>query len=123
MRASVGHTDQGGILKGDQFQRTTASVNLRPNFFDGNLRVELNGRGMYTENTFANRGAIGSSVDFDPTQPVFDDTSPFGGYFTWLNTQGVQNSLAPTNPVALLDLFDDTSEVRRFIGNRSDERR
>src|SRR5690606_21526520 len=95
----------------------TASINLRPSFMDGHLSLELKGRGMYTENTFANRGAIGSSVDFDPTQAVFDDASPFGGYFTWLNAQGVQNNLAPTNPVALLDLFDDTSEVRRFIGN------
>ena len=117
VRASVGHTDQGGILKGDQFQRTTASVNLRPTLLDGHLKVELNGRGMYTENAFANRGAIGSSVDFDPTKPIFDNTSPFGGYYTWLNAEGVQNNLAPTNPVALLDLFDDTSEVRRFIGN------
>ena len=57
---------------------------------------------MYTENTFANRDAIGSSVDFDPTQSVFDENSPFGGYFTWLNSENVQNSLAPTNPVALL---------------------
>lgn len=117
VRASVGHTDQDGILKGDNFTRTTASVNLRPSFLNGHLRVELNGRGMYTENTFGNRGAIGSAVDFDPTQPVFDDASPFGGYFTWLNSDGVQNNLAPTNPVALINLRDDSSEVRRFIGN------
>lgn len=117
MRASIGHTDQGGILRGDQFQRTTASLNLRPTLLDGHLKIELNGRGMYTENNFANRGAIGSAVDFDPTQSIFDDASPFGGYFTWLNSEGVQNNLSPTNPVALLNLFDDTSEVRRFIGN------
>ncbi|SDS21512.1 SusC/RagA family TonB-linked outer membrane protein [Christiangramia echinicola] len=117
VRASLGYTDQDGVLKGDNFTRTTASVNLRPSFLDSHLTVELNGRGMYTENTFANRDAIGSSVDFDPTQSVFDENSPFGGYFTWLNSENVQNSLAPTNPVALLAFKDDTSEVRRFIGN------
>ncbi|GAA4320371.1 TonB-dependent receptor [Gramella aestuarii] len=117
VRASLGYTDQDGILRGDNFTRTTASVNLRPNFLENDLRVELNGRGMYTENTFANRDAIGSSVDFDPTQPIFDENSPFGGYFTWLNADNVQINLAPTNPVALLQFKDDTSEVRRFIGN------
>ncbi|WP_311196040.1 SusC/RagA family TonB-linked outer membrane protein [Antarcticibacterium sp. 1MA-6-2] len=117
MRASIGYTNRDGILRGDNFSRTTASINLRPNFLDGSLRVELNGRGMYTENTFANRDAIGSAVDFDPTQGIFDANSPFGGYFTWLNSDNVQNSLAPTNPLALINLRDDTAEVRRFIGN------
>ncbi len=117
VRASVGYTDQDGILKGDNFTRSTASVNLRPSFLDGQLKVELNGRGMYTENSFANRDAIGASVDFDPTQSIYDDASPFGGYFTWLNSDGVKNNLSPTNPVALINLKDDNSEVRRFIGN------
>lgn len=116
-RASIGYTDQDGILKRDNFTRTTGSVSLRPTFMDGHIKVEINGRGMYTENTFANRDAIGSSVDFDPTQSIFDANSPFGGYFTWLNSEGVQNSLAPTNPVALINLKDDTAEVRRVIGN------
>lgn len=116
-RASIGYTDQDGILRGDNFSRTTGSVSLRPSFMDGHIKVEVNGRGMYTENTFADRGAIGSSVDYDPTQSIYDANSPFGGYFTWLNSDGVQNSLAPTNPVALLNLIDDTAEVRRLIGN------
>lgn len=117
VRASIGYTDQDGILKGDNFTRTTGSLNLRPSFLDGQLQVELNGRGMYTENAFANRDAIGASVDFDPTQSIYDDASPFGGYFTWLNSDGVKNNLSPTNPVALINLKDDNSEVRRFIGN------
>ena len=117
VRASIGYTNQDGILKRDNFSRTTGSVNLRPSFMDGQLKVELNARGMYTENTFANRDAIGSSVDFDPTQSIYDENSPFGGYFTWLNSEGVKNNLSPTNPVALLNLKDDNSEVRRLIGN------
>lgn len=117
VRASVGYTNQDGILKGDNFSRTTGSVNLRPSFLDDHLKIELNGRGSYTENTFANRDAIGASVDFDPTQAIYDPNSPFGGYFTWLNSDGVKNNLSPTNPVALINLKDDTAEVRRFIGN------
>ncbi|QYA27205.1 TonB-dependent receptor [Gramella sp. MT6] len=117
VRASLGYTDQDGILRGDNFTRTTASVNLKPTFLDSHLTVELNARGMYTENTFANRDAIGSAVGFDPTHPIYDENSPFGGYYTWLNADNVQINLAPTNPVAQINLKDDTSEVRRFIGN------
>ncbi|WP_373056493.1 SusC/RagA family TonB-linked outer membrane protein [Zunongwangia sp. H14] len=121
-RASVGHTNQDGILKGGNFSRTTGSLNLRPSFMEGHLKMELNGRGMYTENTFANRDAIGTAVDYDPTQPIYDEASPFANYYTWLTYNAeedryIQNSLAPTNPVALLNERDDTAEIRRFIGN------
>ena len=118
MRASLGYSEHEGILKGDNLQRTTASVNLSPKFLDDHLKVDLNVKGMYTENEFADRGAIGGAVSFDPTQSVYDANSQYGGYFAWLDAgTGNQNNLAPTNPLALLNLIDDTAEVRRFVGN------
>jgi len=117
MRASVGYSNHDGILKRDNFERTTLSLNLKPSFLDDKLTVELNARGMYTENRFANRGAIGSAIAFDPTQSVYDSNSIFDGYFAWTGNNGYQLNLAPTNPVALQNLVDDTAEVRRFIGN------
>ena len=117
-RFSVGYTDTDGVLKSDNFKRTTAKLTLTPSFFDDNLKVELNANGSYIENAFANRDAIGSSAGYDPTQAVYDATSKYGGYSTWINpTTGNKYNLAPTNPLALLDFKDDTSEVRRFIGN------
>jgi len=117
-RFSIGYTNQDGILKKDNFERTTLSLNLHPSLWDEHLKIDLNARGMYTENQFANRGAIGSAIIFDPTQPVYDPNSPFAGYFAWVdpNTQ-LQYNLAPTNPVALLDLTNDYSFVKRFMGN------
>ncbi|MGB6269792.1 MAG: TonB-dependent receptor [Olleya sp.] len=118
MRASLGYSEHGGILDGDNLQRTTGSISLTPSLLDDHLNVELNARAMYTENTFADRGAIGSAVGFDPTQAIFDSNSQYAGYFAWLdNGTGNQNNLAPTNPLALLNLIDDTAEVRRFVGN------
>ncbi len=118
MRASIGHSDHDGILKGDNIQRTTGSISLTPSLLDDHLKVQLNARAVYTENTFANRDAIGSAIGFDPTQSIYDSSSQYAGYFAWLdNGTGNQNNLAPTNPVALLNLVDDTSEVRRFVGN------
>ncbi|WP_289044851.1 TonB-dependent receptor [uncultured Olleya sp.] len=118
MRASLGYSEHDGILDGDNLKRTTGSLSLTPSLLDDHLKVALNARAMYTENTFSDRGAIGSAVSFDPTQSIFDPNSQYGGYFTWLdNGTGNQNSLAPTNPLALLNLKDDTAEVRRFVGN------
>ena len=118
LRLSIGYSDHDGILKNDNFKRTTAALNLTPKLLDDHLKVELNARGTYTENVFANRGAIGSANGYDPTQPVYDNNSPFAGYFSWIDSStGMQPGLAGTNPIALLDLVDDTAEVRRFIGN------
>lgn len=118
MRASLGYSDQAGILDRDNFARTTASLSLTPKLLDDHLKIELNARGMYTENTFANRGAIGAAVAFDPTQSIFDENSQYAGYFAWLDAiTGNQANLAPINPVALNNLVDDTAEVRRFVGN------
>jgi iron complex outermembrane receptor protein len=122
MRASVGYYDRDGTLDRDNFKRTTASLSLTPTLLDDHLKIELNAKGMYTENTFANRGAIGNAVGFDPTQAIFDFNNPlldnFGGYFSWIDPNtGYQFNLAPTNPRALIDLVDNTSEVRRFVGN------
>lgn len=118
MRASLGYSNHDGILIGDNFERINASLSLTPSFLNDALKVQLNAKGSYTENQFANRGAIGSAVGFDPTQSVYDPNSQYAGYFAWIDQNtGQQANLAPTNPVALLNLVDDTAEVRRFLGN------
>lgn len=125
-RFSVSHTDQDGILRGDNLQRTTLSANLNPSFFDDHLKIEVNARGSYIENTFANKGAIGAALEFDPTQSVYsgnpgNSLTSWQGYTVVNIEDGKQgfrkHSLAPNNPVALLNDYSDTSEVRRFVVN------
>ena len=118
MRASVSLGDHEGILMGDNFKRTNASLSLRPNLLNDKLKIELNTRLMNTENRFANRGAIGSALRFDPTKPVFNG-SQYGGYFSWIDSAtGNQAAIgAPTNPLALLNMIDDVSEVDRIVSN------
>ena len=115
-RFSLSNTDQDGILKGDNINRTTASMALSPAFLDNHLKFELNARGSYIENTFANRGAIGAALEYDPTQPIYSGAPIYGGYHTWMDGT-VKHNLAPSNPVALLNEQNDSSEVRRFVGN------
>jgi iron complex outermembrane receptor protein len=120
-RMSIGLTSKNGVLMTDRFQRATGSLNLSPRFLDNRLQVNVNLKGSATTNRFGNRDAIGSAVTFDPTQPIFSGNDAYGGYFTWLqdNGNGLPNVLAPANPLALLKLKDDRSNVDRLIVNTS----
>lgn len=116
-RMSAGYTNLNGILKTSNMERYTGSISLTPSLFEDHLKVNLNGKGMYINNRFANQGAIGSAISMDPTQPVYDANSPYGGYFTWTGTDGNILNVATKNPVSLLEMTDDNSEVFNFIGN------
>lgn len=115
-RISLGYLNQDGVLKTDNLQRTTLAINLSPSFLNNHLKVNLNLKGAMTNTRFANQGAIGSAVAFDPTQPVLSGNNRFGGYREWL-LGNQPNQLSTRNPVGLLMLRDDRSEVMRSIGN------
>ena len=66
-RVSLGYTNNNGILKTDHMHRYTGSVNLSPSFFDGHLKINLNGRGMYIKNNFADRSVIKTAISMNPT--------------------------------------------------------
>lgn len=118
-RFSLGFSGNQGVLRTDSNNRLTGSVALNPQFLDGDLRVNLNLRGMRIDNDFADQGAIGAAVTFDPTQSVMADDVAFdyGGYFTWLDGDGRRIPIAPANPVALLEQQTDQSSVHRALGN------
>ncbi len=116
-RVSLGFSGNGGILKTSEMNRFTGSIAVNPSFFDDQLNVDLNLKGMKVDNRFANRGAIGSAVTFDPTQPVSVDDNPYGDYFTWTQQNGNPISIATSNPMALLQQTNDQSTVYRSIGN------
>jgi TonB-linked SusC/RagA family outer membrane protein len=114
-RVSVGRTDQEGLRLTSRYERTSASINLNPTFLDNHLRVTLNANGVREENRFA-PGVEGTAIIFDPTQPVFDPNSDWGGYFQFFGRDDF-NRLAPWNPVSVLELTRNVSEVERFYGN------
>jgi iron complex outermembrane receptor protein len=117
-RLTVGYANQNGILLRSKLERTSMNLNIRPTFLDDHLKVDLNAKFAYTNNFFADQGAIGAAVTFDPTQPVYSGNSEFGGYFEWLTpSTGLPNTLAGKNPVGLLYQKEDKSNVYRFIGN------
>lgn len=114
---SVGYLDQKGILKTSEFDRVTAAASVNPSLFDDHLKLNLNMKTMFTNTRFANRGALGGAVVFDPTKPVYDEGSIYMGYWEWLQDNGNPISIAPSNPVGLLQEREDRSNVSRYLGN------
>lgn len=116
-RVSLGYTDINGILKTSQMERYTGSFSLNPKFFDDHLSVNVNGRAMSISNRFADQGAIGAAVSMDPTQEVYDESSPYGGYWSWLGNDGKVLNVSTKNPLSLLEMRNDGSEGYQVMGN------
>lgn len=120
-RLSFGYTDQDGLLKESNMQRTTFNLSANPSLLDNTLKIDLNAKGMYTNYNFSNTDAIGAALQFDPTQPIMNGNTKYGGYTTWtdLSTGGnlndAPNNIATKNPVAAINLRDNTSKVQRYL--------
>lgn len=133
-RLSIGYYNQEGILKRSQMDRKSIGLNLSPSFLEDHLKIELSTKFANTKSWFADQGAIGSAIAYNPTMPVYSDTtligykprtpknavpSDYGNYFEWIDptSKGLPNSLSARNPVGLLYQKDDIGYVNRFIGN------
>lgn len=120
-RFSLGYNNSDGILKTYNFNRTTLALAVDPSFFKEHLKIKINAKEMYNTNNFADQGAIGSAVSYDPTKPVKNGNTAWRGYTTWTtdinNPNGSAINLANANPVAQINLTDNASTVTRFLGN------
>ena len=128
-RLSVGYTDQNGILKTSNFQRTTASLTLNPSFLDDHLKFNINGKFMYAHNRYANESAIGDATRMDPTQPVYSTDSKFTnyrGYWQWTdsgsslndpNYDTMWNRNTVANPMSRLMEKNDRANSYDYMGN------
>lgn len=126
-RLSIGHTNQPGLRLTSEFERSNASLSLNPSLFDDHLKISVNANVAFEKNRFAN-GQEGNALTFDPTQPIYDENSPFDGFFEYynLNDDGVLDSNdlvaeVARNPVAGLLQRKAISEVRRVYGNAKAE--
>lgn len=114
-RFSFGVTDQEGGVKTSEFNRRNLSLALNPSFLDNHLKVSLNANMAFEDNRFADAGQIGAALRYDPTKPVYDADSPFGGYYQHRNGNLVSNGT--TNPLASLLQRNNTGDANRVYGN------
>ena len=112
-RVSAGFLNNDGNLKTSNMNRTSLGFNLTPTLLDDRLTINLNGKGVFTHNSFADEGAIGAAVQYNPLKPV---NNPDGSYSRW-ESNGAPNTMSTLNPVAMLYQQNKDSYVRRFVGN------
>ncbi len=81
-RASVGYNNTEGVVKKNDYERITASLRLTPKFLDDHLKVDVNAKGtMVDKNAIDEGGSLGGAIRMDPTKPIYDSNSLFGGYY------------------------------------------
>ena len=112
-RISLGYLNQDGVLRTDNLEKKSLAFVLNPLLFDSHLKIDLNLKASEENTRFANQGAIGSAIAFDPTQPVYSGDKRFNGYYVGLDASGNPVS----NPIGLLNDYHDNSKTQRSIGN------
>ncbi len=116
-RLTLGNTYQEGLRLTNYFNRNTISVALNPSFFKDHLKFRVNANYSNEHNRFTD-GVEGAAINFDPTQPVYDATSIYGGFFEYYNhANGQLTSQTPRNPVAQLLQTHDKGTYDRIFGN------
>lgn len=106
-RVSAGFLNNDGTLKTTGMSRGTVGFNLTPTLLNDRLTINLNGKGVFTHNSYADEGAIGAAVQYNPLKDVDHK---------WMSN-GAYNTMSTLNPVAQLNEQNKDSYVRRFVGN------
>jgi len=114
-RISLGFANQEGAILTSDFNRSTVSLSMNPSLFDDHLKINLNYNRAFEDSRFGDSGQISAALRYDPTQPVYDSSSPFDGYYQHRNGDVVANGTQ--NPVASLLLAHSTGYNFRQYGN------
>ena len=84
----------------DLYERTGLNASYVQRLLDNDLKLTFVAKAIQDEYSYANSGAIGAAISFDPTQPVRDANGIYTQY-------GTSANLAPVNPLFLLDNYDE----------------
>lgn len=110
-RLSANYQNIEGIVRGSETERTSYSANINQSLFNDKLQVNTSLKGAFTKDLF-DVGVVGSSLSFDPTQPIFDATEDsLGGFREYGNIN------APRNPVSGIEQVQTEGKTFRNIGS------
>ncbi|MEM9260568.1 MAG: TonB-dependent receptor plug domain-containing protein, partial [Bacteroidota bacterium] len=110
-RVSLGYLGRNSITLGAGGQRLSAAFNGRRDFWDHQLQLTADVKIAAVRDRFVAPNIINHAYAFNPTQPIRDVDSPWGGYFEY------NNDLVIKNPRAEADLVHDESRDFRLLGH------
>mgnify|MGYP003624735374 FL=1 len=108
-RINFNNVSQEGPLD-DLYERTGFNTSFVQRLLDNDLKLTLVAKVVQDEYDYANEGAIGSAISFDPTQSVYDENGNYTQY-------GTSANLAPLNPLFILDEYESRQTIKRVISN------
>lgn len=122
VRASLGYNEAEGVVKTNDYQRITGSLRLTPKLLDDHLKIDFNVKGtLVDKNSIDEGGSLGGAIAMDPTKPVYDANSIFGGYYSKILPSSDPNlpngRVGASNPLALLEQRSRPEMVNRVLGN------
>ena len=124
-RVSAGYNLDQATVKVGQNQKANLDISLAPKLLDKHLSINLNAKGIYQATSWANGGAIGNAMSFDPTKPTrYAEDAAYGSYtipagtiWNWYGASGDPNTMASVNPLSNLYEWVDNNRALRSIGN------
>ena len=118
-RLSVNFSEIEGNILTSQFDRSNVSLSMNPSFFDDHLKIGVNYNRAFLDTRITDAGQVNAALRYDPTQPVYDATSPFGGFYQHLTRtpNGILIDNGTRNPVAALLQNNSNEDTFRQYGN------
>ena len=115
---SYNYLDHNGVIQDTENRRNTFSFNFSPSLPDNSLRLFVAGMHAAQKKELANENLVQYASLFNPTSPVRSGNTLWGGYYfiSELGSATRPNSIAPINPVALINLSNHSQEDQRLQG-------
>ena len=110
---SLNYLDQQGVMRHTRNQTTSFSFKFNQKLFNDALKIGVVSKTGYVKDQYS-PNVMGAALSFDPTRPVYDENSEFGGYYEW---SGGGQALATGNPVATQDLNDQKGMSIRSLNS------
>ena len=128
-RVAVSYTNNKGIMKNTSMDRVIGSINLTPKFWNDLLSVNLNVKGAYVKNQYADN-TLGTAASMNPTLPVrdYENGAAYLGYWTTYQANGmpvdkntpygtINVTTAPENPISQLLEHESKGTSWQSVGN------
>ncbi|MEQ8472912.1 MAG: SusC/RagA family TonB-linked outer membrane protein [Marinoscillum sp.] len=108
---SLMHHTLDGVVRHDRIERNIFNLNYNNKFFSDIVKLNVSLKNGFTKNQFGSN-QVGAAYDFNPTVPVRNDSSAFGGYYE----PRAVGELGVQNPVAQQDLSTNIGRSFRSLG-------
>lgn len=110
-RISLGYLGRESIVNSAGTERLSATLNARKDFWKRQLTLTTDVKLARISDTYISPTVFTYAYAFDPTQPVTDAESRWGGYFEY------DNDLTIKNPLGEAEQVKDEGRTTRLLGN------